>query len=359
MEKKTILITGVLGLVGSATAIHFGKQGYNVVGVDNGFRKVFFGEDATQNLVGENALAKLPNFIFFEEDIRNQIGINKIFATYAKNLIAIVHCAAQPSHDWAAKDPIVDFTINANGTLIMLEATRKYAPDASFVFLSTNKVYGSKPNDFEYSEGPSRWTPLDVATESHGFNENLGLDATTHSVFGVSKTAADLMVQEYGRYFGLRTVCMRGGCLTGPLHAGAELHGFLSYLIKCAVNRRPYTIFGYGGKQVRDNIHTDDLVRAIHFFIDDPDIAQIYNIGGGVENTISVIEAIDLLSQIDPRYKLEFTIEGKNRIGDHIWYATDFRKFQNRYPLWAPRVGLTNLFEDMVRSEYDLGSHID
>jgi CDP-paratose 2-epimerase len=353
MEKKVIVITGVLGLVGSASAVHFSELGYRIIGIDNHFRSIFFGPDAKQNITSESALSKLRDFVFIEEDIRNQAAIEKIFSNESKNLAAIIHCAAQPSHDWAAKDPMTDFTINANGTLVLLEAARKFAKEASFVFLSTNKVYGDKPNDLLYSEDELRWSPLDLEVKSNGFDENLGLDATTHSVFGVSKTAADLMVQEYGRYFELNTVCLRGGCLTGPLHAGAELHGFLSYLVKCAVTQRHYSIFGYKGKQVRDNIHTQDLVRAIQHYVDDPEPAQVYNIGGGVGNTISILEAMAFLEMIDSRFKVDYSVESDHRIGDHIWYASDLRKFQKRYPKWSPTVEIGSILETMASAELD------
>lgn len=357
--NKTILITGVLGLVGSANAVHFSRLGYRIIGIDNHFRSIFFGSDAKQNITSESALSNLVGFTLIEADIRNQDAIDHIFSTNSDSIVAVIHCAAQPSHDWAAQDPITDFTINANGTLVLLEATRKFSKEASFVFLSTNKVYGDRPNDLEYSEHELRWSPIDLAIRSNGFGENVSIDATTHSVFGVSKTAADLMVQEYGRYFGLNTVCFRGGCLTGPLHAGAELHGFLSYLVKCAVTKRHYSVFGYKGKQVRDNIHTDDLVRAIQHYVEDPEPAQVFNIGGGVSNTISILEAIGLLEQIDSKFKVSYSVESNNRIGDHIWYATDLRKFQKRYPTWFPKIGIGSILETMAIAERDRSSHGD
>jgi len=351
MPEKTIIITGVAGLVGTASAAYFTAIGFTVVGIDNNLRQKFFGKDADTNKTSEHTLSNLPNFSLLSDDIRDEKAMNDIFAQHADGLVAVIHCAAQPSHDWAAREPLTDFSINASGTLILLEATRRFAPQASFVFMSTNKVYGAKPNDLTYAEEELRWSPTNSEIETYGFDEDLGIDMTTHSIFGVSKASADLMVQEYGRYFGLNTVCLRGGCLTGPLHAGAELHGFLSYLVKCAVHKRPYVIFGYQGKQVRDNIHTDDLVRAIQCYLDDPEPAMVYNIGGGPDNTTSILEAIESIKSINPNYSLEYSVNSENRIGDHIWYVSDLRRFKLRYPHWAPEISIQQILEEMVATE--------
>lgn len=359
MTQDVVIITGVNGLVGSAAARLFGDLGFEVVGIDNNLRSNFFGADADSSIRVRDFAANFGSFTNFETDIRDIESVNSIFSYYGRRALAIIHCAAQPSHDWAAREPMTDFTINANGTLNLLEAFRKHASEASFVFMSTNKVYGDKPNEFEYEEQSERWSPSDQTLAERGFGETLGLDMTTHSLFGVSKSAADLMVQEYGRYFGLRTTVLRGGCLTGPLHAGTELHGFLSYLVKCAVKGHTYTVFGYKGKQVRDNIHSEDLAKAILCCVDDPSPGEVYNIGGGVENTVSIIEAIAIIESINSKYRLDYELNEKHRVGDHIWYATDLNKFQTRYPNWRPLIGVKEIIEQIIKFEEEFSKHED
>jgi CDP-paratose 2-epimerase len=335
------IITGSAGLIGSEAVKFFAARGLNVVGIDNNMRKEFFGDDAcTQwNLT---ALQKtVSNYTHFSCDIRNYATLEKIFSQYAKDISVIIHCAAQPSHDWAALQPHVDFTVNANGTLNLLELTRQYCPDATFMFLSTNKVYGDTPNSLPLVELETRW---DVA-KNHpyhgvGIDEYMSIDHNKHSLFGVSKASADLMVQEYGRYFGMKTACFRGGCLTGPAHSGTKLHGFLSYLMRCALTHTPYTIFGYKGKQVRDNIHSYDLVNALWHFYQAPRVAAVYNMGGGPQNSCSVLEAINLCQTVSNE-EIVWHYDDTNRIGDHIWWVSDVRRFQQDFPSWDFQYDLT------------------
>ena len=269
-----------------------------------------------------------------DSDIRDQAAVQNIFSQYGRDIAVVIHAAAQPSHDWAARDPVMDFTVNANGTLTLLEATRQHCPEAPFIFCSTNKVYGDTPNRLPLVEQDRRW---EVAPEHpfarHGIDETMTIDASTHSLFGVSKAAADLMVQEYGRYFGLKTACFRGGCLTGPGHSGTQLHGFLSYLMKCAVSGQPYKVLGYKGKQVRDNIHSFDLVNAFWQFFKNPRMGEVYNIGGGRYANCSMLEAIALCEELTGR-PINWSYVDDNRIGDHIWWISDIRRFQSHYPEW-------------------------
>ena len=282
-QARTVLVTGSAGLIGSETVKRFARDGCAVVGIDNDMRKQFFGEEASTRRTRDELLAKVPDYQHHEIDIRDARAVNDLFQEHGRGLAAIVHAAAQPSHDWAARDPQMDFTVNANGTLNLLEAARNFCPEAPFVFTSTNKVYGDTPNYLPLRELPLRWEIEPGHEYEPGISEKMSIDQTKHSLFGASKVAADVLVQEYGRYFGMPTACFRGGCLTGPAHAGTELHGFLSYLMKCTVSGRPYRVFGYKGKQVRDNIHSFDLVEAFVAFVRAPRVAEVYNIGGESE----------------------------------------------------------------------------
>lgn len=327
------IITGSAGLVGSENVTYFAEKGMDVVGIDNGMRKEFFGEEASTAWVRDRLKSEVRNYRHNDIDIRNQDEVFGVFERYGKDIKLIVHCAAQPSHDWAARKPFVDFTVNANGTLVMLEATRQFAPDAVFVFVSTNKVYGDTPNRLPLIEQETRWE-IDPKHEYHnGISETMSIDNTLHSLFGASKVAADVLVQEYGRYFGMKTAAFRGGCLTGPNHSGTQLHGFLAYLMKCAVTETPYSIFGYKRKQVRDNIHSHDLIRAFDAFFENPRSGEVYNMGGARHSNCSMIEAIDMCEQISGN-KVHWKYVDQNRIGDHMWWISDVSKFQQHYPNW-------------------------
>ena len=326
------LVTGAGGLVGSEACEYLIGQGFDVLGVDNDMRAYFFGSDASTQWRVEDLKKRFRRFRHVDEDIRDLDRMRKLMADLASDLTVVIHAAAQPSHDWAAREPFTDFSVNAMGTLNMLECVRNHAGDASFVFLSTNKVYGDAPNRLPLVEEASRWEI--EATHPYfarGIDESMSIDQSTHSIFGASKVAADVLVQEYGRYFGMKTACFRGGCLTGSGHAGAELHGFLAYLMKCTATGAPYTVFGYKGKQVRDNIHVKDLVRALWYFVSDPKPGRVYNIGGGRYANCSMREAIDLCEEIAGR-KLDWTYADKNRIGDHVWWISDISGFQRDYP---------------------------
>jgi CDP-paratose 2-epimerase len=328
------LITGSAGLIGAEAARFFTDKGLDIVGIDNDMRRLFFGDDASTQWSRAALEADLPRYHHINCDVRDQVAIQNIFSRYGRDIAVVIHTAAQPSHDWAARDPVMDFTVNANGTLTLLEASRQHCPGAPFIYCSTNKVYGDTPNRLPLIEQERRW---EVAPEHpfarHGIDETMSIDASTHSLFGVSKAAADLMVQEYGRYFGLKTACFRGGCLTGPGHSGAQLHGFLSYLMKCAVSGQPYKVLGYKGKQVRDNIHSFDLVNAFWQFFRNPRVAQVYNIGGGRYANCSMLEAIGLCEELTGRSMNWSYVEG-NRLGDHIWWISDIRRFESHYPEW-------------------------
>jgi CDP-paratose 2-epimerase len=331
----TAIVTGSGGLIGSESVRHFIERGYDVIGLENDMRSRFFGPTAstrrtTQRLVDRYA----PQFRWLDADIRDRSTVARVFAESAKRLELVIHTAAQPSHDWAASDPHVDFDINARGTLNLLQAARDTAPDATFVYMSTNKVYGDTPNLLPVIELETR---LDLP-EDHpcygGVSTAMSIDQSMHSLFGVSKAAADLMVQEYGRYFGMPTVCFRGGCLTGPGHAGAMLHGFLSYLMRSTVAGEPYTVHGYGAKQVRDNLHAHDVVRAFAAFHANPRCAAVYNLGGGRECSCSVLEAIRMCERIASR-TLEWTLVDRPRRGDHRWWISDLSEFRTDHPAWS------------------------
>ncbi len=342
--KKTVLITGSAGLIGSEAVRFFAKKGFKIIGIDNDSRKYFFGSSASTSWNKNKLKKEIKAYTHFDVDIRNKKKIDDIFR---KNKIdLIIHTAAQPSHDWAAKEPLTDFTINALGTLIMLEAYRKYAPNAVFIFTSTNKVYGDNPNKLPLKELKTRYE----LPESHkfylGIDESMSLDDTTHSIFGVSKVSADLMVQEYGRYFGLQTGVFRGGCLTGPAHSGAQLHGFLAYLVSSIVNGAEYTIFGYKGKQVRDNIHSYDVVNAFYHFYQNPKKGEAYNLGGSRYSNISVMEAVEKIEKITGK-QAKIKYNPTNRIGDHIWYISDVSKFKKDYPNWDYTYSSDKILEEL------------
>jgi CDP-paratose 2-epimerase len=329
------IITGAAGLIGAEAAAFFGARGYDVVGIDNDMRRYFFGDEGSTAWRRASVEQRVPRYRHVDEDIRDVDAMVRTFARYGHAVGVVIHAAAQPSHDWAAREPITDFTTNANGTLVVLEAARQHCPDAPFIFTSTNKVYGDTPNRLPLVEGERRWTVEPHHPYSaHGIDEGMSIDASMHSLFGVSKTAADLLVQEYGRYFGMKTVCFRGGCLTGPGHSGAQLHGFLSYLVRCAVADKPYTVFGYKGKQVRDNIHSHDLVNAFWHFAQAPRSGEVYNIGGGPSSNCSMLEAIAMVERVSGR-PMQWTYSDVNRSGDHIWWVSDIRKFASHYPGWA------------------------
>ncbi len=347
MQKaRTVLVTGSAGLIGSETVKRFAGEGYDVVGIDNDMRQRFFGAEASTKKTREALIADLPNYAHRDIDIRDTAAVNEIFTQHGRALAAIVHTAAQPSHDWAARDPQMDFAINANGTLNLLEAARNFCPETPFVFTSTNKVYGDTPNRLPLRELPLRWEIEPRHEYEPGISENMSIDQTKHSLFGASKLAADVLVQEYGRYFGMPTACFRGGCLTGPAHAGTELHGFLSYLMKCTVSGRPYRAFGYKGKQVRDNIHSFDLVEAFAAFVRAPRAGEVYNIGGSRHCNCSMLEAIQLCEEISGR-KLSWRYVEDNRVGDHIWWISDVRKFREHYPGWNFRYGLREILQEI------------
>ena len=282
-------------------------------------------------------------------DIRDADAINSLFAEFGSDVTLVVHTAAQPSHDWAAKEPLTDFNVNANGTLHLLEATRNHCPEAVFIFTSTNKVYGDTPNRLPLVELDTRWEIEESHPYQIGIDENMSIDHTKHSLFGASKVAADVLVQEYGRYFGMKTAVFRGGCLTGPAHAGAELHGFLAYLMKCIVEKNPYRIFGYKGKQVRDNIHCNDLVSAFLHFYKNPRCGEVYNIGGSRHSNCSMLEAIAIGEELSGN-KLDYTYLEDNRVGDHIWYISDVRKFQEHYPDWSYQYNQRDILEEIYKA---------
>lgn len=342
------IVTGSSGLIGSETVKFLHAQGLDVVGIDNNMRQYFFGLDGSVEWNTKSLAANLPRFSHQAIDIRHEQDVMGLFKKYGKAIKLVVHCAAQPSHDWAAKEPYTDFTVNANGTLVMLESTRLVAPDASFIFTSTNKVYGDAPNFLPLVEREKRWE-LDLSHKwaKKGIDESMSIDQTKHSLFGASKVAADVMAQEYGRYFGMKTGTFRGGCLTGPSHSGAELHGFLAYLVKCAVTGKPYTIFGYKGKQVRDNIHSHDLVNAFWSYFQNPKPGAVYNIGGSRHSNTSMIEAIDEIERISGK-RVNYTLSPDARIGDHMWWVSDVSAFQRDYPEWSYKYDQPAILREMV-----------
>ena len=342
------IVTGSGGLIGSETAKVFHENGLDIVGIDNDMRSYFFGPEGSTAWKVKQLQGELKRYRHCSFDIRNEQEINKVFDEYGRDIAVVVHAAAQPSHDWAAREPLTDFNVNATGTLIMLEALRRACPEAVFIFSSTNKVYGDTPNRLPLVEQAKRWE-VDVAHQyaKLGIDESMTIDSSMHSVFGASKAAADLMVQEYGRYFGTKTAIFRGGCLTGPSHSGTELHGFLAYLAKCAVTNRPYTVFGYKGKQVRDNIHSADLVSAFWHFFKSPRAGEVYNIGGSRHSNCSMLEAIEVLESMTGS-PVQYTLSDQSRAGDHIWWISDVSKFQSHYPEWRYRYNIRQILEELV-----------
>ncbi len=345
----TAIVTGSGGLIGSESVQHFARAGYDVVGLENDMRARFFGPSASTSHTTERLRRELGgSFRSLSIDIRDATAVERAFAEVAASLELVIHTAAQPSHDWAASDPQTDFTVNANGTLNLLEATRRHAPGATFIFCSTNKVYGDLPNQLPLIELDQRLELPEDHRYHGGIDTSMSIDGSTHSLFGVSKAAADLLVQEYGRYFDMPTVAFRGGCLTGPNHAGAQLHGFLSYLMRCTITGDPYTVLGYGAKQVRDNIHAADLVAAFEAFHRSPRAAAVYNIGGGRASNCSMLEAIVLCEQIAGR-ELSWTLSEQNRIGDHRWWISDLGPFRRDHPGWE----ITYDIEAVLREIHD------
>lgn len=346
-RRSMVLVTGSSGLIGSEAVEYFDRAGHEVVGVDNNMRREFFGPagDTTWNL--ERLKRVTRRFTHHHLDIRDREGVFALFRERRFDLI--IHCAAQPSHDKAKEIPLVDFDVNAVGTVNLLEATRLYCPEAVFIFVSTNKVYGTRPNEKPLAELSSRY---DYARpeDREGIDETCPIDQTLHSLFGASKTAADIVAQEYGRYYGLNVGIFRGGCLTGPNHSGVELHGFLSYLVKAAFTGRTYTVYGYKGKQVRDNIHSEDVIRAFEEFAKNPRQGEVYNLGGGRENSVSVLEAIELVETLSGR-KVRWEYRDEPRKGDHIVYITNLRRFRSHYPAWRVTRPLTAIIEEMVETE--------
>lgn len=340
------IITGSAGLIGSEAVKFFDQLGMKVVGIDNDMRKFFFGEEASTKWNRERLEKEVNNYQHYDVDIRDYSKIEEIFQLFGQNITLIIHTAAQPSHDWAASDPFSDFSVNANGTLNLLEATRQHCPEAVFIFTSTNKVYGDLPNSLPLIELDKRWEIDENHPYAPGIPETMSIDQSKHSLFGASKVAADVLVQEYGRYFDIKTGSFRGGCLTGPNHSGTQLHGFLAYLMKCAVTGKPYTIFGYKGKQVRDNIHSSDLIAAFHQFYQNPGIAEVYNIGGGRESNCSMLEAIEMCQKITQR-EFNYSLSEQNRSGDHIWYISDLAKFKDKYPNWSLKYNVRQILQEI------------
>ena len=340
------IVTGSGGLIGSEAVAHFVGLGYDVVGIENDMRAQLFGPDASTAPMTALLTERFDGFHPAALDIRDRDGLDRLFAQHRSSIELIVHAAAQPSHDWAASDPQADFTINANGTLNLLEATRAHCPEATFVFCSTNKVYGDLPNRLPLIATDTRLDLPATHRYHRGIDTTMSIDNSTHSLFGVSKAAADLAVQEYGRYFDMPTVCFRGGCLTGPNHAGTRLHGFLSYLMRCTIRGEPYTVYGYEGKQVRDNIHSADLVTAFEWFHRSPRVAAVYNIGGGRDSNCSMLEAIAICEEIAGR-KLDWTLSEQARTGDHRWWISDLEPFKTDYPEWSIRYDVRSVLTEI------------
>ena len=342
----TAVVTGAGGLIGAETSAALCERGFDVLGVESDMRAVFFGPSASTAHQTQALVERYDSFRHVDVDIRDTDGIDALFAEHGKRIELVVHTAAQPSHDWAAQEPHTDFTVNANGTLNLLEGTRRHTPDATFVFTSTNKVYGDTPNFLPLVELETRLELPEDHRWYGGIDTSMSIDRTLHSLFGVSKAAADLLVQEYGRYFGMPTVCFRAGCLTGPRHAGARLHGFLSYLMRCTVVGEPYSVYGYGAKQVRDNLHSADVVSAILAFHSAPRSAAVYNIGGGRESNCSMLEAIALCESIAGR-ELSWELVDEARIGDHRWWISDVEEFRADYPSWRVERGVEQILHEI------------
>ena len=328
-----VIITGSCGLVGSESSVFFAKKGFEIIGIDNNSRKSFFGKDGDISWVKNKLKRNIKNYKHFDLDITNFASLEKIFKKYKKRIKLIIHSAAQPSHDWAKTNIFKDFDINSRGTLNLLELTKKYCYDTPFIFMSTNKVYGDNPNKLPLIEKKKRWEIKSNHYYKNGITEKMSIDDCVHSFFGASKSYADLVVQEYGRNIGLKTVCFRAGCITGPNHSGARLHGFLSYLVKAALEQKKYFIYGYKGKQVRDNIHSADVVSCFWEYFKKPKRGKIYNMGGGRKSNCSIIEAIQIIEELTSTH-FEWELKKENRVGDHIWYVSNMKKFKNDYPKW-------------------------
>lgn len=350
------IVTGSAGLVGSEAVDFLSAKGLHVVGIDSDMRQQFFGAQGTTTPNLQRLQRAIPSYEHYDVDVRDEPKLERIWQRYGRQIALVIHCAAQPSHDWAARAPVVDFTINANGTLLLLEATRRAAPDAVFMFASTNKVYGDMPNRLPFVEYETRWEVAGEHAYAEGIPESMPVDGCLHSIFGASKLAADVLVQEYGRYFAMRTACFRCGCLSGPQQAGVELHGFLSYLLKCVVASRPYTIYGYGGKQVRDVLHSADLVRAFWAFFEQPRSGAVYNLGGGRHSNCSVLEAIHIAQSITGR-ELSYSYREQARTGDHQWWISDLSAFRSHFPQWAPSYTIPQLLAEMAAAESSTQMH--
>jgi CDP-paratose 2-epimerase len=344
-----VIITGSSGLVGSEAVNFFCDKGFDVIGIDNNLRKFFFGRDGSTLWIKNNLIKRNKKFKNFNIDIRNFNGLEKIFKKYRKNISLIIHCAAQPSHDYGKKFPVLDFNVNATGTLNLLELTKLYCPNSPFIFTSTNKVYGDNPNKLSIIETKNRWELKKNNKYYNGIDEKFSIDHCTHSFFGVSKTYADLIVQEYGKNIGLKTVCFRAGCITGPNHSGAKLHGFLSYLVKITLATRKYSLIGYKGKQVRDNLHSYDLVNCFWEFFKKPKRGEVYNIGGGRYSNCSILEALDLVEKIS-NISISRNVVRIPRIGDHIWYISNLKKFKNHYPKWKQKYNTKKILGELIES---------
>tara|TARA_B100000029_G_scaffold92445_2_gene82371 strand:+ start:3559 stop:4608 length:1050 start_codon:yes stop_codon:yes gene_type:complete len=343
------IITGSSGLVGSESVNFFCDKGFDVIGIDNNLRKFFFGNDGSTLWVKKNLQKRNKKFKHFNLDIRNYDGLEKVFKKYRGKISIIIHCAAQPSHDYGKKFPFLDFHVNATGTLNLLELTKNFCPHAPFIFMSTNKVYGDSPNKLKIYETKTRWELNKIDKNYKGIDENFSIDNSTHSFFGVSKTYADLIVQEYGKNVGLKTVCFRGGCITGPNHSGAKLHGFLSYLVKSCLINKKYNLIGYKGKQVRDNLHSYDLVNCFWEFYKKPRYGEVYNMGGGRFSNCSIIEALNLVEKLCNIVVKRNTIK-MPRVGDHIWYISNLNKFKKHYPNWKQKYHTKKIVEELINN---------
>lgn len=345
------LITGSAGLIGSEAVRFFSEKGFHIIGIDNDMRSQLFGESASTKWQLNKLKTEIKNYQHYEIDIRDNSSLNAIFSKYSSDIKLIIHTAAQPSHDWAVKDPHKDFSINATGTLNLLEMTRLYCSDAVFIFTSTNKVYGDTPNYLPLIELEKRYEIDSSHIYNNGIDESMSIDQTKHSLFGASKVAADVLVQEYGKYFGMKTIIFRGGCLTGGNHSGTQLHGFLSYLMKCAIIKKEYTVFGYKGKQVRDNIHSYDLINMFwHTYLNPPMPGEVYNAGGSRYSNCSMIEGIELCEEITGN-KMNYKIINDNRIGDHIWYISNINKFKDKYQNWDYQYNLKDILIDIFNKQ--------
>lgn len=349
---QVAIVTGSGGLIGAEAVRSFGQLGLEVVGIDNDMRSRFFGKEASTAWAIEQLKDRVRGYRHCDADIRDYEAMERIFKDYGTDIVLVIHTAAQPSHDWAASNPRLDFDVNAKGTLNLLECTRNYSPEAVFIFTSTNKVYGDRPNTLPLVELDTRWE-LEESHEYHsGITESMSIDGCLHSVFGASKVAADIMVQEYGRYFDMNTACFRGGCLTGPGHSATELHGFLAYLMKCCVTGKKYQVFGYKGKQVRDNIHSYDLIQAFRHFFRNPRHGEVYNIGGGRFSNCSLLEAKAICEQLTGK-PLTTEYRDTNRVGDHIWWISGLEKFKSHYPQWTMRYDVQAILQEVYRANVD------